>query len=105
MIGKIIKNSIDNPIDYIVGFADLNGMDLPFRYGIVIGKRLDDNIIDAIDKGPTLECYDYYYTINSTLSALVHEIEKQLVDLGYECRVVKPSNNGQDSNDENYRKR
>jgi epoxyqueuosine reductase QueG len=100
----VIRNSIDNPKNYIIGFADLNGLNLPYRFGIVIGKRLDDKIIDTIAKGPTLQYFDYYQKINSDLSRLIHDIESQLMDLGYECRVVEPSNNGQDSNDEKYRK-
>jgi epoxyqueuosine reductase len=104
MINSIIQNSFDNPEDYIVGFADLVGLnlDLPFRFGIVIGKRLDDNIINAIDKGPTLEYFNYYQKINSELSELIHNIKRQIMNTGYDCRVVEPSNNGKDRNDENY---
>ena len=104
MIDSIIQNSIDNPEDFIIGFADLSGLNLPLSYGIVIGKRLNDKIIDSIDKGPTLQYFEYYKQINSDLSDIIHNINKQLIDLGYECKVVEPSNNGQDSNDENYRK-
>ncbi len=100
----MIKNSVDNPKDHIVGFADLNGLNLPFRYGMVIGKRLDDKIIDSIEKGPTLQYFDYYHKINSDLSDLIHNIKRQIIDLGHDSIVVEPSNNGQDSNDAEYRK-
>ena len=105
MINSLIRNSVDNLKDYIVGFADLDGLnpDIPFRFGIVIGRRLDDKIINSIDKGPTLQYFDYYHKINSDLSGLIHNIENQLTDLGYECKVVEPSNDGQEINDENYR--
>ena len=104
MINSIIQNNLDNSDDYIVGFADLDGLNLPHRFGIVIGKRLDDKIIDSINNGPTLRYFEYYNEINTNLAAIIHSINNQLTDLGYECFVVEPTNHGQDASDEEYRK-
>jgi len=49
-INSIIENHVERPDDFIVGFADMEGLlkSYPYRYGIVIGQRLEDNIIDTI---------------------------------------------------------
>ena len=104
MIDSIIRNTVGNTEDYIVGFADLEGLNLPYTFGIVIGKRLDDKIIDSIKTGPTLQYFNYYNKINKDLSGLIHDIENQLIEMGYDCCVVEPSNAGQDATDEEYRK-
>lgn len=62
MIQKILNNKTLLDDTFISGSADLNGMiDKKFGdflYGVSIGKRLDDRIIDSISNGPTLEYYD-----------------------------------------------
>jgi hypothetical protein len=49
-INSIIENHVEKPDDFIVGFADMEGLlkSYPYRYGIVIGQLLEDNIIDTI---------------------------------------------------------
>ena len=59
MIKDIIRNIL-YPFDaYVFGIADLTGLiDKKFgehRFRISIGKRLDNNIIDAIEHGPSME--------------------------------------------------
>jgi epoxyqueuosine reductase len=49
-----------------------------FRYGISIIKRLDDNIIDEIENGPTLEYYHYYNRINRELAEKARDIRMEL---------------------------
>ena len=104
MINTIIHNSLDNPDNYIVGFADLDGLHLhpTYKYGIVIGKRLDDDLIDNIENGPTLPYHDLYNKTNSHLSEIIHDIEKRITDLGYGCQVVEPSIYKQYRGDERY---
>jgi len=105
MINKIIQKSIDKPNDYIVGYADLNGLiaDSSLRFGIVIGRRLDSRIIDSISNGPTLEYFNYCKTINSELSSLIHNIGYHIINEGFGCKVIEPSSNS-DVKDENYEK-
>lgn len=104
MINTIIRNSLDNPEDYIIGFADLNGLikDSAYPYGIVIGKRLDNNIIDSIINGPTLEYLNYYKSVNNQLSAIIHDIGNKIADNGFACKIVEPSNDASDTEDKDY---
>ncbi|MBN1662834.1 MAG: epoxyqueuosine reductase [Deltaproteobacteria bacterium] len=62
---------------YVVGFADMGHLiedQYPFRYAVVIGAKLNDQIIDAIEKAPTIEYYDLYVQTNRRLNELVVEI-------------------------------
>ena len=81
-IREIIEGALTPGNDYIYGFADLKGL-LGKEYdefpsGISIGQRLDDSIIDGIDKGPTREYYDLYNNTNTMLAALSLKIQKGL---------------------------
>jgi epoxyqueuosine reductase len=93
MINEIIQKSIDNPDDFIIGFADLNGIlaDSTFRFGLVIGKRLDDKIIDSIINGPTLEYFHYSKAVNAELSELIHKIADSIINIGFDCKIIEPS--------------
>jgi epoxyqueuosine reductase len=82
MIRKIIENHLVPRNEYIYGFADLTGL-LPekysdFKYGISIGKRLNDIIIDKLTNGPTLEYYKHYNDINRDLANLTAKIHADL---------------------------
>ena len=82
MIRSIIEKYLDPGHEYIYGFADLQGL-LPgkysdFRYGISIGKRLNDRIIDNLKDGPTLEYYNHYNSVNRELSELTEKIHNDL---------------------------
>jgi epoxyqueuosine reductase len=105
MINAIIQNSINKPDGYIVGFADINGLltGSSFQFGIVIGKQLDQNIIDSIANGPTLEYFEYYKAVNEKLSVLIHKIGDQLMEQGFACKIVEHSMNEIDVSGENYK--
>lgn len=95
MIKDIIKNNLIPAEDFIFGFADLHGLiDKKFNgfyYGISIGKRLDDKIIDGIKDGPTMEYYDHYHQINKELAALIGKIQADLKRAGVESIALKPT--------------
>ncbi|MEE4197781.1 MAG: 4Fe-4S double cluster binding domain-containing protein [Bacteroidales bacterium] len=105
MIHSILEKSMDNSRDYLAGFADLAGLtqDPGLRYGLVIAKRLDDQVIDSIDQGPTFSYFNYYHQVNSHLSLVIHSIGDQLKALGYASKVVEPSIREKNSGDEYYR--
>ena len=88
---------------FIVGYANLeNLLEEPYskyRYGIVIGKKLDDKIIDAISDGPTREYYHHYRDTNSELSGLSHQIKSELGALDIQTEVVEPSIADDERND------
>jgi len=60
---RYLKNNLTPLDEYIYGTGDLTGLiDKKFgeyRFGISIGKKLDNRIIDTIVNGPTLEYYEY----------------------------------------------
>ena len=91
MISEIVKNSLISLDNYIYGTADLNGLInkkfSKFQYGISIGKRLDDKIIDDIIDGPTIEYYNYYNQINSELMKQRFNIDKRICGI---CVSVCP---------------
>jgi epoxyqueuosine reductase len=95
MIEEIVQKHLIPAEDFIYGYADLRGFLRPglsgFNYGISIGKRLDDNIIDAIKEGPTLEYYYYYKNINRELGHLSKSISSELEEHGIEALAFEPT--------------
>jgi epoxyqueuosine reductase QueG len=95
MVHEVLEKNLQPDSDYIFGFADLKGLiDIKFkgfRYGISIGKKLDDNIINRIGEGPTLEYYDYYKSINKELASLTQRIKTDLSAGGIESLPIEPT--------------
>jgi epoxyqueuosine reductase len=95
MMKEIIEGNLVPRENYIVGFADLKGL-LPYKfkaypYGISIGQRLDDKIIDAIQEGPTLAYLDHYNRINEVLSSVSSKIKASLNKQGIKSAIIKPT--------------
>jgi epoxyqueuosine reductase QueG len=91
---KIEKHLI--PADeFIYGFADLkNIIDSSFgdfTYGISIGKRLDNGIVNGIMSGPTKAYYLHYREINEELACLTEEISKELKENGIDTIRLDPT--------------
>ena len=78
MIKQIIENHLIPNDCFIYGFSDLRGLiDKKFNgfeYGISIGRKLDDSVINGIDKGPTIEYYNLYNEVNSDLKKVCEDI-------------------------------
>jgi len=95
MIRDILINTLLPEDEYIFGTADLTGLINKkfgeYRFGISIGKRLDDMIIDAIENGPTLEYYDYYNQINNELSETAKIVKKGLQKIDIDSFVIEPT--------------
>jgi epoxyqueuosine reductase QueG len=99
MTPKIIQEILDKHLipkqDYIYGFADLqNIIDDQFndyQYGISIGKRLTDRIVDKVRHGPTLEYYNHYRKMNEELTSLAEKISKALHAVGIETLCIEPT--------------
>src|SRR4030042_4437 len=77
-IKEVVWNTIPDESEYIVGFANLEGLlhqrFRAYEYGISIGKKLDDAIIDGIAEGPTHEYFHLYHETNQHLTELVNTI-------------------------------
>lgn len=95
VISDIIERILFPREDYILGFADLRGLiDKKFgdfHYGISIGKKLDDRIIDGILDGPTIEYYNHYKKVNSELANLTGKIRAELRRAGVESEAIDPT--------------
>ncbi len=105
MIHKIIKQHISDK-DYIYGFVDIRGLlqgrYSDYKYGIVIGRKLDKNIINEISDGPTEKYYQHYRKFNKELKELADVIAQELSEVGIPAISTEPSLGGADLN--NYSK-
>jgi epoxyqueuosine reductase len=102
---KIIKDILPRENDYLVGYADLNSL-LPakyksYGYAIVLGRRLNDRIIDAIIDGPNIEYYNHYKEVNQELSQIAHSLADTIRLQGSKSLVIEQTTEDEDL-DENY---
>lgn len=102
-----IKAIVSNEDEYILGFADLRGLlDDKFQgqdYGIVIGMKLNQKIMDSLADGPTREYFDHYHDTNLRLSALAEKVLRELKANDVSCVLIPPTVNDEEL-DENYYK-
>ena len=71
-----------------------------YDYGIVVGRKLDDRIIDSVIDGPNTEYYNLYVDTNRYLSGLVKEIADELTALGIKSLAINPTPNEVDRADD-----
>jgi epoxyqueuosine reductase len=95
MIKNIIKKHLTPSEDFIFGFADLHGLiDRKFDgfyYGISIGRKLDDKIIDKLEFGPTIEYFKYYNQVNTDLAKLTGKIHADLLKMEVDSLSIIPT--------------
>lgn len=106
---QVIEKLLIPEDDFIVGFADLHGMlDSKFNgfpYGISIGKRLNDSIVDNNRNGPTLEYFDHYRHINRELADLSLKVQAGLTGIGINSLPIEPTINIGSKGYEHYLKK
>jgi epoxyqueuosine reductase QueG len=69
--------------------GDLIKEHYPYRYAVVIGKKLDDAIIDGIEDGPTMPYYELYKNTNDELNLITAQISRYLVQNGVPCLQIR----------------
>jgi epoxyqueuosine reductase QueG len=87
-----IINILPNQEDYLIGLADMGDLikdHYPYRYAVVIGKKLDDKIIDEIKDGPTMVYYELYKVTNDELNLITAQISRFLEQNGIPCVQIK----------------
>lgn len=87
-----IINILPDRENYVIGFADMGDLiqaHYPYRYAIVIGKRLDDAIIDEIENGPTPVYYELYKSTNDELNLITAKITRFLEQNAIPCVQIK----------------
>ncbi len=94
-IEKEINKLIPEENKYLVGFSDMTDLLAEkykgFNFAVVVGKKLDDRIMDAVAGGPTLEYYRHYRQTNKILSGITHKISKKLKSLSIPNLVIEPT--------------
>jgi epoxyqueuosine reductase QueG len=100
-IEKIIKKRTKR--EYILGYSYLEGL-VPKEYkslvyGITVGIRLDDKIINNIAGGPTKEYLKHYKNINSTLNKIAFDIKDLIKSHRRRAEVVKATLETSDEGD------
>lgn len=94
-VEKIISRYLLPRNEYIYGIAHLGNIFNPLfgkhRYAIVIGKKLNNLIINEITKYPTREYYKHYRRTNQELAFLSSEIAEDLGREGISVISIKPT--------------
>jgi epoxyqueuosine reductase len=90
-----IKEVINGNPDLFYGFADLSGL-LPsefngYDYAIVLGRKLDKNIIDGIVNGPNITYWNHYREVNDQLYTLQLNLSKIMESKGISSQVIPPT--------------
>lgn len=90
-ISRIIEKHTKN--EYIIGYSYLEGL-VPKKYkdlvyGISIGIKLNEKIIDGITNGPTAKYAKHYNEINTTLNDIAKDIRRMLKRKGYKAEMIK----------------
>jgi epoxyqueuosine reductase QueG len=62
-----------------------------YPFGISLGKKLDDSILDNLIDGPTLEYYNHYNNINNELADLTQRIHEDLHTIKINSIPIKPT--------------
>jgi len=83
---------------HIWGLADLSGLlherFAGYNYGISIGVKLDDAVIDSlITKGTNMDYYRLYNETNVYLLGLVTELAEKINSLGVKSLAITPTSN------------
>jgi epoxyqueuosine reductase QueG len=72
----------------------------PYHYAVVIGKKLDDAIIDGIKDGPTMVYYELYKATNDELNLITAQISRYLLQNGIPSVQIKSTMQESDIPDE-----
>jgi epoxyqueuosine reductase QueG len=86
-----ILGELPNTDDYLIGFADMHDLLRPhynYRYAVVIGKKMDDKVIDSIESGPNMAYHNLYHSVNDELNFIVKNIGTVLTRKGIEFQGI-----------------
>lgn len=95
MIADLVEKHLRPRDEFIYGFADLRGLLQPgfsgYPFGISIGKKLDDRILDNLLDGPTVEYYRHYQSVNRDLADVTQRIHEDLLGKGIKSIPIVPT--------------
>lgn len=100
---EVIKRHLNRDQDYVIGYADLRNLlaakYTQYGFGVVIGRRLDDRIIDSIENGPNEEYHGLYQKVNIELAEIASNIEAEFSDMDMKALAIAPSLTRADRNE------
>ncbi|MFC1726663.1 4Fe-4S double cluster binding domain-containing protein [candidate division KSB1 bacterium] len=104
---NLVESLLPDKANYIFGFADLTGLlnekYRGFDHAVVIGKKLDSDIIDRIADGPTLDYYEHYNAVNNNLLDTAEKIAEGLRAAGAASTTVRPTFLDSEIDDDYYK--
>ncbi|MCX6001843.1 MAG: 4Fe-4S binding protein [Chloroflexi bacterium] len=96
-IVELMRQTVPDDGQHIWGLADLSGLlherFKGYSYGISIGRKLDDAIIDSIITGTNMEYYRLYKETNVYLLGLVTNLAAKINALGVRSLAITPTSN------------
>jgi epoxyqueuosine reductase len=104
-MNELIKHLKDNGAS-IVGFSHLKNI-LPenlkdLEYGISIGVRLSDAIIDQIENEPTFTYFHHYRTVNTLIDQITLKAMLFIMNTGFKSFAIPASQTVHDSDKKHY---
>lgn len=91
----LIRQTVPDDGQHIWGLANLSGLLHPryngFKYGIAVGKRLDDGIMDSVAGGPNPAYLELYNETNRHLTGVVAGLGAGLSLLGVSNLPINPT--------------
>lgn len=106
-IEAIIRSHLTSSNRHTIGFSHLDGL-LPkifetLDYGITIGIKLDDSIVEDIKEGPTVEYLEHYTKLNTTLNKIALDVKEMLNEDGNKSEIIKATiKPGEEKKYQNY---
>ena len=92
-IGEMVEEAIDGNPDLFYGIADLSGaLSADFNgyhYAIVLGRKLDNRIIDGIKDGPNLTYWHHYNEVNDQLFRVQAKLSASLNTNNIASRIIQ----------------
>ena len=94
-LNEIMKSILPDESNYIIGFANMKGLlndeYKKYNHALVIGKKLNSEIIDSIENGPNMEYYNHYCEVNKKLEEMAFSISEDFTSMQISNTVVKPT--------------
>jgi epoxyqueuosine reductase QueG len=92
---EMVNAVIPNPGNYLVGYADMADLLAPayrpFRYAVVFGRKLDDEIAASIQSGPTPQYFANYHCLNRELTGVLDSLSEIFHREGMDNLPIHPT--------------
>src|SRR4030043_1052181 len=100
---KEILSQVPNADDYLIGFADMHDLFKPhfnYRYAVVVGKKMDSEVIDSIESGPNIVYYNLYMSANDELNCIEKNMASFFTPKGVQSQAIPATVHDADLDDE-----